>query len=477
MSIGKEIKKGFLITFISKYSNIIFELIISAILARLLTPKEFGIVAVILVFTTFFNLLSDVGIGTAIIQNKALTKLHIQSIFNYSIIIGIISALLFGVGSYFIAEFYQNEIYIRIGWFLSIAVFFYTSDIVPQAIIRKNKEFFKIEGAIVFVNVLTGLIAIYQAYSGYGYYSLVNRAIFKSIFLFCVNFYNSRFIPGRSYNLEGIRLIFSYSSYQFLFNFINYFSRNLDNILIGKYLGSSSLGFYDRAYRLMLYPVQNLTHVITPVLHPILSTYQNEPEIIYSNYKKILELLAFIGMPLSVFLYFTAEEIILIMYGDQWVKSIPVFKILAITVWIQMTLSSAGSIFQALGKTNLLFFAGFVSAIFMVLGILYGIFTQSLEMLSYGLLIAFTINFFQGFGILFFKGFNKPIFHFLKFFKSGAVAAIILFVPLYFFKDSHITIYVSVLFKGILWLISLFLGALLMKKEYVRLLFSKLKRT
>ncbi|ULC59750.1 lipopolysaccharide biosynthesis protein [Flaviramulus sp. BrNp1-15] len=474
--INNEIKKGFIITFISKYSNVFFELGIGAVLARLLTPNEFGIVAVILVFTSFFNLLSDIGIGTAIIQNKKLEKKHVQSIFNYTILIGLITSIIFSFISYPIANFYNNDDYIKIGKYLSIAIFFFTLEIVPQAIIRKEKKFLKVEGTIVFANVITGIIAIYQAYHGYGYFSLINRAIFKSIMLFCINFYNSKLKISTSFNFQGMKMIMVYSSFQFAFNFINFFSRNLDNILIGKYLGAASLGFYDRAYRLMLYPVQNLTNVITPVLHPILSEYQNEPEVIYNSYKNILEILAFIGMPLSVFLYFSADEIIYLMYGSQWKESVPIFKILALTVWIQMTLSSTGAVFQALGKTNLLFYSGFISSVFMVTAILVGVLVfKDLEFIAYGLLIAFLLNFLQGFFFLFKMGFKKNALHFLKFFKIGFVSAVVLFLFFYFLVKIDFTAIIMLIYKGFLLFLSLVIGAFIMKKKYILFVCDKIK--
>ena len=133
-----------------------------------------------------------------------------------------------------------------------------------------------------------------------------------------------------------------------MFNFINYFSRNADNILIGKFFSSSALGYYDKSYRLMMVPVQNLTHVITPVLMPVLSKFQDDKRMVVDAYSKVTKLLATIGFPLSVFLYFSASEIIYILYGAQWEQSIPIFKLLALTVGIQVVLSSTGSIFKPL---------------------------------------------------------------------------------------------------------------------------------
>jgi O-antigen/teichoic acid export membrane protein len=162
--------------------------------------------------------------------------------------------------------------------------------------------------------------------------------------------------------LYVLRQIFSYSAYQFLFNIINYFSRNLDKLLIGKYMGMSPLGYYEKSYRLMMLPLQNITQVITPVMHPIFSDYQNDLERLASGYERIVRFLAFIGLPLSVLLYFTASEVTLIIFGDQWIPSIPIFQILTLSVGIQIILSSSGSIFQAAGDTKSLFVCGLFSS-------------------------------------------------------------------------------------------------------------------
>jgi PST family polysaccharide transporter len=213
-----------------------------------------------------------------------------------------------------------------------------------------------------------------------------------------------------------------------MFNFINYFSRNADNLLIGKYLGTDILGFYDKAYKLMLMPVQNLTHVITPVLQPILSEYQDDKKFIFINYSKIVKLLGLIGFPSSVFLFFSAQDIILIMFGDQWLASIPVFNVLGLTVGIQMVLSSSGSIFQSANRPDLFFLSGLLSAVTMVGGILYGVFIGgTLEVIGWCLLISFIINFFQGFYFLIVKVLESSMVEFLKNFIEPLIITMGLF--------------------------------------------------
>lgn len=143
-------------------------------------------------------------------------------------------------------------------------------------------------------------------------------------------------------------------------------------------------------------PLQTLTQVITPVLHPVLSGVQHDKPRIMKGFLKITKLLALIGFPLSVFLAFSGREIVLIVFGNQWENSVPVFSILAWSVGLQIVLSSTGSIFQAAGRTDLLFVSGSLSAVLMVGGIVIGLTIGNTETVATALLLAFIVNFIQG---------------------------------------------------------------------------------
>lgn len=397
----KSIVWGVFYTALSKYSGILLSIIIGAILARLLTPEEFGVVAIVMVFVSFFNLFSSFGIGPAVVQNQGLTVEDIESIFAFSIVLGFIFSAIFFLAAPLIAEFYDMQVLVNVSRLLSLSIFFYSIQVVPLALIQKKLRFKKLALVNVFIQLFSGSLAIFFAYKGFKYYALVYKSIFDGLATFVSFYWLAPVKPVFRIKTDSIFKISKFSTFQFLFNFINYFSRNLDNLLIGKYFGSAALGFYDRSYRLMMIPVANLTHVITPVLLPVLSQFQNENNKIFLSYMKLVKILATIGFPLSIFLFFSASEIINIIYGPQWEESIPVFKLLALTVGFQMLLSSTGTIFQAVNKTNMLFYSGLLSAVLMVSGISYGVFFGgNLETVGLGLLSAFTINFFLGFYIL-----------------------------------------------------------------------------
>lgn len=397
----QNISTGILYTAITKYSGVVISIVIGAVLARLLSPAEFGVVALVTVFISFFNILSDVGIGPAIVQNKELTEKDVQSIFLFSISLGVVLSLLFFLSSTIIAYFYNNTELIPLTRLLSLTVLFSAFKIVPNALLLKKLKFKKVGLATIFVQLFSGIFAVILAYKGFSYYALVYKSIFDGFFTFLIFYWLSPIKLKFDLQKSSINKIMRFSTFQFFFNFINYFSRNLDNLLIGKFISPTALGFYDKSYQLMMMPVQNLTHVITPVLHPVLSEFQNDKVLIYNAYRKVLILLASIGFPLSMFLHFSGSDIIQILYGPQWNQSILAFKILAFSIGIQMVLSSTGAIFQALNRTDLLFYSGLISAFVMVGGISCGIFIGgSIESIAYFLLLAFVINFFQAFYVL-----------------------------------------------------------------------------
>ena len=454
IKIDKKLKSGLIYNFIAKYSNVLISLVLTSILARLLSPDDFGIVGVVMVFVTFFNMLGDMGFGPAIIQNKKLNKDEVEEIFTFTIIIAIVSAIIFAIFSYFIAYFYSNKVYIGIGKSLAIAIFFYIVNIVPTAVLYKEKRFKLVAIGSVIINIIVGIIAIIVALHGARYYTLVIQSILSSFFTFLCNLYFSKVKSKFYIDLKSVKKISNYSKFQFMFNIINYFSRNSDNILIGKFLGVDALGLYDKAYKLMLYPVQNLTFVITPVLHPILSEYQDNIEIILSHYKKIVKILAILGGFFSVICFFGAREMIMILFGTQWSGSVIAFKILAITIVFQIVASSSGVIFQSTGEVSKLFVSGCISAFINVVGIVLGIIGEQIEYVALGITIAFIVNFFITFFILIKLVFKENYFKFLFVFKNIFLAIIFSSTILYFVNINIKSMIISLVIKTIICFIS-----------------------
>ncbi len=408
------IRKASIINIIGKYINVFVGLIFSAILSRILTPKEFGTVAVVTVFTSFFALIANMGIGPAIIHNKNLSDEDISHIYSFTVWVGLAISTLFALFSLPLSWFYGDSKYIPIGLLLSISLLFSTMNIVPNAIFLKNLKFALINVRTIVVHVLSSSVSVLLALSGAGYYAIVVNSILTAFFIFIWNYISVK--PKFIFKIDTSRVlqIKSYSSYQFAFSFVNYFSRNLDNILIGKILGDVSLGFYNKSYHLMMYPLQYLTHAISPVLHPILSKHQDDKQYIYNQYMKVVKVLSLLGIFITTYFFFAADEIILIMFGDQWNSSIQSFRFLSLSIWAQMVSSSSGSIYQSIGNTKLLFKTGLISAIVIVGAILTGVVVKDINAVAISVSVGYIIVFMINYVILINKGFGYSILLFLK---------------------------------------------------------------
>lgn len=430
-TIKKQLFSGVFYTALAKYSGILISLVVTAILARLISAQEFGVVAIATVIITFFNIFTDMGIAPAIIQNKTLTDEDVSHIFSFTIWSGIVIAFLFFCASWPISNYYNSPILRTLCQLLSINLFFASANIVPDALFYKHKEFKFIAMRSFFIQLSCGALAVSAALSGAGVFALLITPIFSCIAIFIVSIKRYPQKLYRSFGISVIKKIFSYSAYQFLFNIINYFSRNLDTLMIGKYMSMTLLGYYDKSYRLMMLPLQNITQVVTPVMHPILSDYQNDYKQLSSSYERIVRFLAFIGFPLAVLLFFTASEDVLIIFGNKWMPSIPIFRILSLSVGIQIVLSSSGSIFQASGDTRSLFVCGLFSSILNVTGILLGIFWWgTLEAVAFCILTTFTINFLQCYIQMYLVTFHRSIWNLFKQLISPIICSAIIAICL-----------------------------------------------
>lgn len=209
-NIKKELTIGVFYTAIAKYSSIIISLIISAILARLLTPKDFGIVAIALIMINFFNMFSDLGIGSAIIQKK-LTKDDLSQIFSFTIWIGVFLSVAFFFCSWSIASYYNIDQLISICQLLSINIFFASINIVPSGLLQKYKKFKFIALRTFFVQLIIGAISCILAYNGFGIYSLLITPILSSIILFIINYQQHPLKLTLKLNFQPLKNIYSYS--------------------------------------------------------------------------------------------------------------------------------------------------------------------------------------------------------------------------------------------------------------------------
>ncbi|MEZ9917921.1 oligosaccharide flippase family protein [Vibrio breoganii] len=376
-----------------------------AIYARLFSPEEFGIIASIQVFVIFFQMLADVGIGPAIINEDEFGINKRNGIFTVTALIGCFLSIAFFFFSYALNSFYGGYEYQNIAIFVCVAILFYSLNIVPTTAMNKDVKFLHLAASDILVE-LCSLSIVYVLYTqGFGLLALATRPATQGIIKFFITWILSdKTTIGRPVfgsELFHIKSILSFSLYQFGFNFINYFSRNLDNILIAKYFGMASVGIYEKSYQLMRYPLMVTTFAMAPAIQPILTKDRNDKEKIILEHNSLTSRLLMLSVPISIFIFFNSYSIILFLFGDNWLAIEPLLKIFSFMIPIQAVLSTSGSFYQVMNQPKLLFISGILSAFVNSIAIVTGIVLGEVEFVAYGLVISFTINFIQAYFILF----------------------------------------------------------------------------
>lgn len=421
---GMSFLKASAIQFTSKYINVALQLVLTAILARMLSPEQYGVMAGITTFTGFFFLLGDMGFGPAIIQFKQLTNRDYGGIFVFSLILGVLLSVAFAALAYPISWFFHDAAYVDLCWLACIYVFFSAINMVPNGLLLKDKKFFTIGIRLVVTTLIGGAVAIFLAYRGLGTAALVWNLNITAILVF---FWNVASIRNQlsfrgMHMLQSVHTVLSYSLYQAGFSIINYFSRNTDHLIIGRFFGSAPLGLYDKAYKLTSYPIQFIPGILGTVLQPYLSAYQNDKEKLFHYQMLLVRFLAIAGSFFMFVCMMCGSDIVYIMYGSQWEGCVPLFLILSASIAFQMVMNVTGGILQSAGRTDLLFRQGLLATIIMLMLVFLGAFSRNLYVLTSCVSVAF---FFQTFTVAYYTA-VKAFGHTMRDFMLPVIRVIVL---------------------------------------------------
>jgi PST family polysaccharide transporter len=450
------------------YTNRFLTLGIAAVLSRLLSPEDFGIIAMVSVISGFMSIFADGGIGSAVVQFRNFNGKDHQSLFSLSLLLGLLLAGLLALGSSFVAVFFDNPDLQPVAAVMALAFPCSTLGIVPRGLLQRDMRFREVAVVNIMAAFAAGIVGIVMAFDGWGYWALVAQTLTNSFLSSLAFLILAKLPPIPHWDFAVIRKIFSYSGHLTLFSMINYWARNLDNLLIGKFIGSAPLGFYNRAYQLMMLPLSMLTSVISPVLHSVLSEKQNDTPAMYRGYQKVIRLIALVSIPSMSFAVIMAPELIRVVWGNQWGQTIPVFAILGLNGLFQPIMSTTGTVFLARNKANWLFYCGVISTILyctgIVIGMPYGIigvavgYTIASNLYVVPLMFFVFVKLLDGNFIDFIKAIQFP-FLFSVFFSPVAYGSA------FFFRQSLNDIYVLSIVFG-LFAIAYFFALFVFQKDF-----------
>jgi teichuronic acid exporter len=360
-------------TALGKASNTIISLVVTAILTRLLTPADFGVIAMVAVISGFLSILAEAGVSTAVVQKRDLSERALSSLFWLGLGVGLLSALLLAVAAPLVALLFAEPRLTSVVAWLSLGFVFLALGRIPNGLLERNFRFRELAFAELIAAALSGALGIVLALRGAGYFALVAQTLVSGCLNATLRLAFARFRPRLVLDTSELKAVGVYTSSVTAFVAINYWARNLDKALIGRSLGAAELGFYGRAYALMLYPLDGINGVINPSLHPLLSAMQGDPERMTRAYLKIVRLVAILALPTMCTLGALAPEIVHVVWGKAWDPAVRVFAILCFVGSVQPIGSTFGPVFLATNRTRLLAVVGSLNALVIMGGIALGV--------------------------------------------------------------------------------------------------------
>jgi O-antigen/teichoic acid export membrane protein len=384
--------KGFAWTTAETYGSAAITFFFTAWLARLLSSDDFGLAAAASVVTLFFLVLVDT-LSSTIVQHRDATREQTSSAFWYSEAVLLAIYVVIFVAAPVVARVSNAPELSPILRVASLQLPILGMLLVPLAQLRAALRFRELALAQIAGAIAAGALAVAMARAGYGYWALIIQGLILIAVRAGIIWWRSRFIPVFRANVGEIAPLIRYSGGLAGFTMVNYWSRNMDILLIGRVFGAQTLGYYSLAFRLIGTPVQLVGGALRPLLHPTLVAMTGDQPRIRSAYLRVVRVTALTTFPLAALLWSGADQIVHVVWGPGWQPAADILRGLALLAAVQPVNSLSGAVYMARGATGLLFKLSIFNAVViigaMLLGLPFGVVGVAIAIsIAYALILA-----------------------------------------------------------------------------------------
>jgi PST family polysaccharide transporter len=345
----------------------------TAVMARLLTPGDYGLVGMCAFFLGFAAIFRDFGMSSAVIQQKRVEEPLPSTAFWLNAALGMTTCAACVLGAPLIARFYHTPALSNIMRVLSVSFILSSLGSVPSSLLSRNMAFRKIAVTEILTALASAGVGISCAWSGLGVWSLVAANLTSAATEALTFFLQSRWHPKWRFDVAQIRLIFGFSANLTGFQILNYFARNADNMLLGRYVGAAALGYYQYAYTLMLYPLEHVSGALGRVLFPAFSQVQDDNERFRSAYTRLCSVIAALTFPMTLGMLAVAGPLIDVVLSPKWHPAARLLMILAPVGLVQSIVTTVGNIYMAKGRTDSMFRVGLITSPLLVASFVVGL--------------------------------------------------------------------------------------------------------
>lgn len=352
MSLQKKSIQGVLWSTIRSWGGQFISTVILLLLARLLQPEAFGLVALATVYLAFTEVFVDQGFAQAIVQRRNLDDAHLDSAFWASLGAGV---LLCGISiaiAPMLARFFGEPALAPIVSWMSLSFVILPFSAVQQAIFQRRMEFKTLAARTLVAQGVAGLVALGMAFNGFGVWSLVGQRLAFSVMSAVVLWKNSYWKPAFRFSRQHFNELFAFGVNMMGLRILNFVNTRSDDLLIGKFIGPEALGYYTVAYRLLRVSVDLLSSMLNQVALPAFAKIQGDMDRVRRAFHSVTQVSTLLAPPFFLGMSALAPDIVVLAFGANWAQSAPVMQILAFIGIIHATFSLNGTVLVALGKPS-----------------------------------------------------------------------------------------------------------------------------
>ena len=367
------------------------QFVLGIVLARLLNPYDYGLIAMQGIFFAISGAFIDFGLEGALIQKKECNKTDLNTAFLFSLIMALSMFVLLFLAAPMISDFYHVPILGKMLRISALVLIFNSIGIAPKALLQRQLRFKELALASTCTTLLSGLVALFMAYHGYAYWSLIGQTLLGRALMTGVCVLYARWLPSWHYSMESFRHLVSFGLPMLFTTLVHAVYNNLYSLVVGRFYTARQLGLYERASNYSCYVSYNLSDLSMRALYPLLSRVQDDMAQLKESTLRILHMSAFIVVPINVFLMIKAEDLIRIVLTEKWLEMAPLMQVMCISSMAYVVSNLHLNLFKAVGKTQILFICELIKKILGVL-VLLVTFRLGLMVMVWGLLVYAFIN-------------------------------------------------------------------------------------
>lgn len=449
--------------------------LISIFLARILDPRDFGLIAIVTVFTALASVFSDMGLSGAIIQRKRLLKIHIDSVFFFNLFISLLFTITLFLLAPYIANYYEDQLLILIIRVISFTFVLNAFSTMQNALLKKSINFKTFSKIQVVSSIVSGVASLILAYLGFGIWSLVIGIIIDSLLYNVIIWTVSKYKPSFQFSFKALKILWGFGFRMFLSKLLDSFFNQIDYLITGKVMNLNVLGYYQRSKSLSSLVHRYSSESIIYVMFPILSSIQHDRKLFYQKIFNVYNIILISSFFISGVLFVNAEDIISFIYGKKWIDTVPIFKIMILGGVILPINGLFSTILSSSGMSKAYLKLESIKKLFFLIPIILFVFSKSLEVYLYsnllvgGLLIFFSIYYIKVCKQVEMSLFTKP------FFKSFAIFIVTIFLAKKFLVFSFDYKILNIAYKAICFFIFYYCFSYVLKVSGLSLIVNKLK--